>query len=117
METSAQTKNVARLETVDQVLASMPARFHPEACMNVTSSYQWNLSGRDARRFTVRVDKGTFRIEDGEDADADVIMDADSDTYLALVNGTMRGIIAIMTRKLRVRGSLSLAAKMDKIFV
>ena len=107
----------SRLETVDEVIASMPARFQPDACRRIKASYHWKISGKDPKQFTILVNDGTFEIRYGEHEGSDVIMDTDSDTYLGLVNGKTKGIIAIMTRKLRVRGSMILASKMDKIFV
>jgi putative sterol carrier protein len=109
--------NRISVNSVSEVIASMPARFNPAGCRELTASYTWRLSGREQREFTIEVDRGTFRVTDGGRPDADVVFEADSDTYLRLVNGSLRGIVAIMTRKLRVRGSLQLAAKMDRIFV
>ena len=116
-EIAAAKKSLRRLNSVAEVLAGMADRFHPAACADLRASYHWSLSGAQPREFTIVIDRGTFRIEEGENPQADVAMSASTETYLRLVNGEMLGIVAIMTRKLRVRGSLQMVAKMERIFI
>ncbi len=106
-----------RLNTVDEVIASMERRFHPENCKNLKAAYHWTLTGDGGREFTILVDHGTFAIEQGPHEGADVQMEMDVNEYLRLVNGDLKGVVAIMTRKLKVKGNLSLTAKLDTIFI
>jgi putative sterol carrier protein len=100
------------------VIEQMPGRFQPAACADLKARVHWTLTGEDPQEFSILIDRGTFRVEPGpSEEEADVRFETDSGTYLRLVNGDLRGIVAIMMRKLRVRGSLQLAATMDRVFV
>ncbi|WP_375055763.1 SCP2 sterol-binding domain-containing protein [Zobellella sp. DQSA1] len=105
-----------RLNSIDEVIASMRERFNPKACENVKANYQWKISGDTGRDFCVAIDKGSFDIVEGEVNDPNVVFQTDVDTYLRLVNQEIKGMTAILTRKLQVRGNIYLAGKMDQIF-
>lgn len=108
--------NGKRLTSIDEVIASMHQRFDPKACDNVKANYQWKISGDSGRNFCVAVDHGSFDIVEGEVSDPNVTFQTDVDTYLRLVNQEIKGMTAILTRKLQVRGNIYLAGKMDQIF-
>ena len=76
----------------------------------------WNLTGKEERQFTIHIDHGSFTLEQGPYENADIQMDADSDVYLKLVNGDMKGLVAVMTRRLKVTGNLQLTTRWDRIF-
>lgn len=113
----AAKKNEVRFRVVNDVINAMGESFQPKASKGLKAVYQWVLSGDEPRAFAVVVNDGTFEVQQGNHESPDVTLEATSDTYLKLSNGQLKGIVAIMTRKLRVRGSLQLAQKMDAIFV
>lgn len=110
-----------RVETVEQVWAQMKARFHPEYCKDLEASFYWRLTeaGTDdlAREFTIKVDHGTFEIIEGPNDAPTVTLTASLSDYLKLVNGELRGGIAMVSRRLKVHGSVQLASKLDSIFM
>ena len=65
------TKEFKKCESVDEVIASMPERFHPENCQNLQAVYQWELSEPD-KFFHVIINNGTFQLEDGKHEKANV---------------------------------------------
>ena len=104
------------LTTVDQVIESMPRRFHPENCKKIEAIYQWALD-KPERTFHVKIDKGTFELNDGAHPSPNVTIMCDTEVYLKLVNGQMKDVMAVVTGKLRVKGNLALAQKLGKIFI
>ncbi len=105
-----------KLVSVDEVIASMAYRFHPENCLKLEAIYQWQLHKPD-RVFHIIIDKGTYEVVVGEHSKPDIVIESDTDVYLKLVNGEMKDVIAVVTGKLRVRGSISLAQKLNRIFI
>lgn len=105
-----------RLTSIDEVIASMRERFNPKACEKIKANYQWKISGEAGRHFCVAVNHGGFDIVEGEVSDPNMVFETDADTYLRLVNQEIKGMTAILTRKLQVRGNIYLAGKMDQIF-
>lgn len=104
-----------KLISVDEVIASMPSRFNPEECKDIKATYQWELSKPD-RFFYINVDHGTYERFDGKAEKPNVTVICETKTYLKLVNGEIKDIIAILTKKLMVKGSMSLGQKLSKIF-
>lgn len=104
------------LYSVDEVIASMPARFHPENCQKLDATFKWQLKNPQ-RSFHVHVKHGTFTISEEECEKADVTIECDTEVYLKLVNGQMKDVLAVITGKLRVKGSISLAQKLNRIFI
>ncbi len=111
----------ARVETVEEVWAQMETRFHPEYCKDLEATFHWRLTatGTDdlEREFTIKVSRGTFEIVEGPNDKPTVTLTASLSDYLALVNGELRGGIAMVSRRLKVRGSVQLASKLDSIFM
>lgn len=108
--------STTKLTTVDQVIDSMKHRFQPDACRNLQANFQWQISGPGGRDFCLRVNDGSFDVVHGVVPDPSVTFSTDDATYLRLVNGDLKGMTAILTRKLTMRGSIFLASKMDTIF-
>jgi putative sterol carrier protein len=105
-----------KLNTIEEVIASMEHRFQPEASKQLKADFQWQISGPTGRDFCLRVNDGAFHVVDGVVPDPSVTFQTDDVTYLRLVNGDLKGMTAILTRKLTMRGSIYLATKMDTIF-
>lgn len=106
----------ALVSNVDDVLKSLDSRFNPDACQDLEMAVHWKLTGTENRAFTIFVDKGSFRLEQGPNENADVTLEAPSDVYLKLVNGQMKGLFAVMTRKLKVSGNIQLTTRWDRCF-
>ena len=105
-----------RLNSIDDVISSMETRFQPEQSKGVVSHYQWKIRGERGRDFCVFVNDGTYKIIPGSVENPNVTFETDADTYLRLVNNEIKGMTAILTRKLLVKGNIYLASKMDSIF-
>jgi putative sterol carrier protein len=107
---------VKKLNSVDEVIASMPERFNPQNCKDLQAVYQWALSEPE-RFFYVIIDKGNFEVIEGKHDKPNVTVICSQDTYLKLVNKELKDIIAILTKRLMVKGSMSLGQKLSKIFI
>lgn len=105
-----------KLYSVDEVIASMPGRFNPQNCMDVEAVYQYELSEPE-RYFYIAINKGTFEVFEGKHENPNVTVICSTDTYLKLVNKEVKDIIAILTKRLMVKGSMSLGQKLSKIFI
>lgn len=116
MSTEELEKPDVKLNSVDEVIASMPARFHPENCQNFKATFQWELKNPD-RTFHINVENGTFEINQGTHEKPNVRVGCDTEVYLKLVNGEMKDVIAVVTGKLSVKGSIATAQKMNRIFI
>jgi putative sterol carrier protein len=79
----------------------------------MTASFRFEIDG--AGNWTVDVDEGKVAVsEDG--ADADCTISASSETFMKIANGEQNPTAAYMSGKLKVKGDLGQAMKLQKLF-
>ena len=92
---------------------SLPARVPPERAAGLTNSYLFEIA--DAGTWFVAVDGDKLAVEEGErDADARISMSAE--TFRKLLAREQNPMRAFMTGKIKVKGDMSAATKLQRIF-
>ena len=79
----------------------------------LNATYLFDISG--AGKWTVRVENGKVRVQEGE-GEADTTISASDETFLKIVNGEQNPTSAFMTGKLKVSGDLGNAMKLQQLF-
>jgi putative sterol carrier protein len=94
-----------------ETLESRSGRSSKAAGLN--ASYLFDIDG--AGKWTVRVDHGAVSVDEGE-READTTIAASEETFMKIVNGEQNATSAFMTGKLRVRGDMGQAMKLQRLF-
>ena len=102
--------------TPQQVFDGMRESFRAEKAKGVHARYQWELSGPNGGQWWIEVNDGKFKMERGKIDNPDVTFVASDKTWVALSNGTLKGTWAVLTGRLKVRGSQTVARKLDEMF-
>ena len=106
-----------RYASLDEVLASYPDRFRPDKAEDVTATVQMNFTGENAREVVLHVHDGSLEIEDGATVEGPTLqMTADADDWLAIENGELNPMMAMMSGKLKLKGSIPFATKFMTLF-
>jgi putative sterol carrier protein len=101
-------------ENARQFFESLQARSADSSkAAGLTATYLFDIDG--AGKWTVRVDDGKATVEEGEH-DADTTISTSEDTFVKIVNGEQTATSAFMLGKLRVRGDMASAMKLQKLF-
>ena len=120
MATSFSSANAAANEpeasTPQQVFDSMRASFKPDKAKGVHARYQWELSGPHGGEWWIDVNDGTYKMGKGKIDNPSVTFITSDNDWVAMSNGKLKGTWAYMTGRLKVRGSQSVARKLDEIF-
>ncbi|MEY2492995.1 MAG: hypothetical protein QOH24_1946 [Verrucomicrobiota bacterium] len=98
------------------VFDGMRQSFRAEKAKGVHARYQWELSGPNGGQWWIEVNDGKFRMGRGRITNPDVTFIATDKDWIALSNGTLGGKWAFFTGRLKIRGSQTLARKLDEIF-
>jgi putative sterol carrier protein len=99
--------------SVREFFESLESRADASKTAGMTSSYLFDIEG--AGKWTVSVDDGNVSVtEGGENADA--IITTSEDTFEKIVNGEQNPTSAYMTGKLKVKGDMGAAMKLQKLF-
>src|SRR2546423_5407792 len=102
--------------TPQQVFDGMRESFRADKAKGVHAKYQWNLSGPDGGDWWIEVNDGAFKMGRGKIDNPSVTFITSDKDWVAMSNGKLKGTWAFMTGRLKVRGSQSVARKLDEIF-
>lgn len=108
---------MARYATIDDVLASYPVRFNEEKAASMDDKVHMNLTGDNARDIVLYVHHGELDITEGDVPDDPTLrLTASAENWLAVENGELNPMMAMMTGKLKMRGSVPFATKFMGLF-
>jgi len=99
--------------TAREFFDSLETRSDASKTAGMTNSYLFDIEG--AGKWTVNVDDGKVSVtEGGEDADA--VITTSEATFEKIVSGEQNPTSAYMTGKLKVKGDMGAAMKLQKLF-
>jgi putative sterol carrier protein len=92
---------------------TLESRVDPAKAAGMTASYKFDIDGSGS--WLVDVDDGKVTVtEDGGDADCTI--STSSETLLKIANGEQNPTAAYMSGKLKVKGDMGQAMKLQKLF-
>ena len=100
-------------ESVQDFFANLPSRADASKTAGMTNSYVFDIEG--AGQWVVSVDDGAVTVTEGE-GDADVTISTSQETFEKIVAGEQNPTSAYMTGKLKIKGDMGAAMKLQKLF-
>jgi putative sterol carrier protein len=101
------------MTTAKEFFDNLESRADSSKTAGMNNSYLFDIDG--AGKWTVKVDGGKVNVtEGGEDADA--VISASQETFEKIVSGEQNATSAYMTGKLKVKGDMGAAMKLQKLF-
>ena len=91
----------------------LEARVDTAKTAGMTNSYVFEIDG--AGTWRVDVDDGKVAVKEGN-GDADATIVASEDTFEQIASGDLNATTAYMTGKLKIRGDMGAAMKLQKLF-
>lgn len=87
---------------------------NPDA-LGVSATYQFNLSGDDGGDWVIKLGVDDSGVTEGNDESAQCVISMKSKDFLGMIDGSLNPQMAFMTGKLRVKGDMGLALKLQNI--
>ena len=100
-------------ESVREFFEGLPSRVDPEKTAGMNNSYVFDIEG--AGSWTVRVANGAVTVTEGAES-ADCTISTSEETFTRIVRGEQNPTAAYMAGKIRVKGDLGAAMKLQKLF-
>jgi putative sterol carrier protein len=100
-------------ETVQDFFPNLPSRADASKTAGMTNSYVFDIEG--AGTWKVDVDNGAVTVAEGG-GDADVTIATSQETFEKIIAGEQNPTSAYMTGKLKVKGDMGAAMKLQKLF-
>jgi putative sterol carrier protein len=99
--------------TVKEFFDGLETRADASKTAGMTNSYLFDIEG--AGKWTVNVADGKISVSEGGD-DADAVITTTQETFEKIVSGEQNPTSAYMTGKLKVKGDMGAAMKLQKLF-
>jgi len=103
-------------KTVKEVFDRMPQTFIKEKAVGMNAVVQFDITGDGGGRWTAAIENGELSVSEGERENPNLTLTAGAADYLAISTGRLSGQLACMTGRIRAKGDLVLAMKMQMIF-
>ena len=102
-----------------EIFRRMPERFSPEKAGDLEAVIEWRIRGRpdgDHDRWQLTIRDGACTVTSEGDAEPSVSLTVGAVDFLKLITGNANGPMMFTFGRLKVRGDLLLAARMQSFF-
>ena len=99
--------------TVKEFFDTLPDKVDPGKTAGMNNSYVFEIEG--AGEWTVSVADGAVSVVEGA-GDADCTISASEETLMKIASGEANATTAYMTGKLKIKGDMGAALKLQKLF-
>ncbi len=107
---------MAKATSIKEIFDNIDQGFNPDKAEGVDAIFQFNLSGDNGGQYWIQVKNKEAAVHQGEhDAPTMTIMST-ADDYMALANGDLNAMTAFMQGKIKVKGDMGLALKLQAMF-
>ena len=105
-----------KVSSIQEVQARMGEVFAADKAAGVDAVFQFDLSGDNGGQFWINVNDGSYTTGGGMHNAPTLTLTALADDYLKMVNGELSPMSAFMAGKIKIKGDMGLALKLQSIF-
>ena len=102
------------MATAHEFFDGLPARVSPERIAGMNNTYVFEIDG--AGTWTVALADGALTVTEGASPNADCTISASEENFQKIVAGEQNPTTAYMTGKLKIKGDMGAAMKLQKLF-
>jgi putative sterol carrier protein len=107
---------MARVNSVKEIFDNLPENFQADKAEGVDAIFQFDLTGDNGGKYWVQVADQQVDVHEGEHDAPTMILTAEADDYIAVINGDLAPMPAFMQGKIKVKGEMGLALKLQAMF-
>jgi hypothetical protein len=108
--------NGLRPRSIQRFLLGLRLTFQPGKAAKLNAVYHFTFTGKEEKQATVIIRHATVQIQDGHQGEADLRVTADSETWLGFLAKERSLVWALLTRRIRLKGSPKLLVAFGKCF-
>ncbi len=103
-------------KTVQELFDAMPASFDPAAAAGLNLVYQFDITGDGGGQWYAVVKDRTCEVCAGRHPSPSATITSQAKHYLDIANGKANEMMAFALGRIKVRGNIPAAMKLNKIF-
>ena len=104
------------MSEVRSFFEGVAARVDKSKIAGMTATYQFNITGDDAQVWSVAIANDDLTVSEGAAEKANIELTMAAADFLALLAGQLNGQMAFLTGKLKIKGDMTLAMKLQSVF-
>lgn len=104
------------LGDVKEMLGNLTTSADVERLKDVDATILFDVKGTGGGLWTVDIDHGSISFEEGDAGSPDVTVESTAKDLKALISGDLKPMAAFMRGKLKVKGDMSVAMQLQKLF-
>ena len=105
-----------KFENIHEVIASLEKGFKAHNAEGVTAVYQLHYTGDDGGDWHLHVADQQLDVQEGIYEEADVVITCAAEDWIKIANGEANPMMMMMMGKLKIKGSIPLATKLQSMF-
>jgi Fe-S-cluster-containing hydrogenase component 2 len=105
-----------RATSITGFLFGLKLLFQPGKAAGLNAVYHFTFTGKEPKEATVVIRDGTLQVRDDHQGEADLLVTADSETWLGFLAKERSLLWALLRRRIRIKGSPKLLLAFGKCF-
>jgi putative sterol carrier protein len=105
-----------RVSSIQEIFDNIDQGFRPEKAEGVNAVFQFVLTGDNGGKYWVKVANKQAEVHEGEHESPTMTITSVANDYIALVNGDLNAMQAFMQGKVKVKGDMGLALRLQAMF-
>jgi len=107
---------MATSKRAQQVLQTLSESADAEKLKGMDAVILFDISGEEGGQWTVTIDDGQVDVEEGAPESPTITVEATAQDLKALIDGELNPMAAFMQGRLKVKGDMSMAMQLQKLF-
>lgn len=101
---------------VSEIFQAMPSRLNTSTAAGMNKVIQYDLTGDGGGTYHCAIADGSCEVNEGAHDAPDMTVTMEASDFVSMIDGSLDGMSAFMSGKLRVSGDMGLAMKMQTLF-
>ena len=103
-------------DTIAGFFSELGGKVDPSKIAGMNATYQFDITGDNGGTWNVKIADGAASVNEGPAENPSITLTATDENWLAITSGKLNGQTAFLTGKLKIKGDMSLAMKLQSVF-
>jgi len=102
-------------DTCSEFFSGLQESIDPEKIKGIDATYQWDITGDGGGKWYAKLSDSGVEVGEGEAESPSITLTVEAQNWMDIVNGKLNGQMAFLTGKLKIKGDMTLAMKLQSI--
>ena len=104
------------MSEVAEFFDQVPEKVNKDKIQGMDCVYQFNITGEGGGDWSIAIANGDATVSAGTAENPSITITMEAGNFISLLQGKLNGQMAFMTGKLKIKGDMALALKLQSVF-